>query len=78
MPEIDRAQLIERMADALSEAVDYFVARDEMNAKVHLQEPRWSPITDACRDALEMWRQYAYPALIDGPDGAIRETGASE
>jgi hypothetical protein len=54
--------LISEMADALSEALEFFVARDEMNAKVHLASPRWSPITEQCRRALEAWRIWRYPA----------------
>lgn len=58
--------LIEELADAISEAVDFFVARDEMNAKVHLAPARWSPITEQCRHALESWRNFRYPELNDG------------
>lgn len=60
--------LIAELADAVSEAVDFFVARDEMNAKVHLAPPRWSPITEQCRSALESWRNWRYPSgPIDKP-----------
>lgn len=63
--------LIEELADAISEAVEFFVARDEMNAKVHLAPPRWSPITEQCQHALESWRNWRYPAAqTDGREVA--------
>ena len=53
--------LIEKMAGALDTAAAFFVARDEMNAHVHLAPIRLSPITVEVQEALEAWRAYAYP-----------------
>jgi hypothetical protein len=65
--------LIAKLADAVSEALDFFVARDEMDAKVHLAPARLSPITEHCRDALEAWREYRYPPLVS--DGSAATPG---
>lgn len=53
--------LIDLLADAVFVAAEFFNARDEMNAKVHLAEPRLSPITDMCNDAVTAWRHWKYP-----------------
>lgn len=53
--------LVDVLADAVSDALDFFAARDEMNAKVHLAVTRWSPITEQCRQALDAWRNFRYP-----------------
>lgn len=36
---------LEKIADALGEARQFFERRDEMNAAVHLGSPRYSPLT---------------------------------
>lgn len=38
---------------ALNASKEFFEARDRMNAKVHLDEPRYSPITVLVKAALE-------------------------
>lgn len=42
--EIERSDL-EKVMDALDEARAFFELRDEMNSKIHLGVPRYSPIT---------------------------------
>lgn len=73
--------LIDLLADAVFVAAEFFNARDEMNAKVHLAEPRLSPITDMCNDAVTAWRRWKYPhpenptpsvALAEHSDGSVR------
>lgn len=67
-------ELLDALASALMDAEEFFTARDEMNAKVHLQEARWSPITLQTRAAVSAWQRYRYPdmgsAQIDGRDDA--------
>lgn len=38
---------------ALKEAFEFFVHRDKMNARVHLSEIRWSPITDLVSQGIQ-------------------------
>jgi hypothetical protein len=38
-------ELLVEFFDALHHARRFFAKRDEMNAEVHLAEPRWSPLT---------------------------------
>ena len=40
---------------ALKLAAEYFISRDQMNARIHCQETRLSPITELVRDALNMF-----------------------
>jgi hypothetical protein len=42
--EVDSSDLL-KIHDALGHARKFFVRRDEMNAAVHLGQPRYSPIT---------------------------------
>lgn len=51
---------------ALTEALRFFKLRDQMNAKVHLSSPRWSPITIAMRDGMEAWRRLHPQEEADG------------
>lgn len=66
--------LLDAMASALMDADEFFTARDEMNAKVHLAEARWSPITLQTRAAVKAWQRYRYPEIgnahIDGSSDA--------
>lgn len=54
-------ELLDTMAAALMDAEEFFTARDEMNAKVHLAEARWSPITLQTRAAVRAWQKHRYP-----------------
>lgn len=49
--------LASAMASALAEALHFFEYRDTMNSKIHLEPPRWSPITLRCRVALHAWQE---------------------
>lgn len=57
----ERDALVEKLADAVLEATEFFTARDEMNAKVHLAPTRLSPITVQCQEAVEAWRAWRFP-----------------
>jgi len=48
---------LDRHVQALINCLDFFVHRDVMNAAVHLDPPRWSPITTNVALALE---EYGY------------------
>lgn len=55
-------QSVDIVEHALGKALRFFTERDEMNAHIHLAEPRWSPITDLVRAAAqryEGWRKQA-------------------
>lgn len=41
------------MDDILQWCYEYFLARDRMNAKIHLAPVRWSPITERLASALD-------------------------
>jgi hypothetical protein len=60
---VSERDVIDKMAEALLEAFEFFVARDEMNARFHLQAPSWSPLTDLCREAVEAWRGWKYHSV---------------
>jgi hypothetical protein len=47
---------------ALKLAAEYFISRDQMNARIHCQETRLSPITELVRDALNMFSSGSRPA----------------
>lgn len=44
-------ELLVEFFDALHHARRFFAKRDEMNAELHLAEPRWSPLTSLVANA---------------------------
>jgi hypothetical protein len=50
------------------DADEFFTARDEMNAKVHLAEARWSPRSAGGFHDRAAWQAWKYPDLPGGPD----------
>lgn len=64
---VRQVELIEKLADAVSVSVEFFSARDEMNAAVHTPSPvRLSPITVMVQEALEAWRAWRFGAGAEG------------
>lgn len=57
---VDLSDLL-KLNDALCAASEFFKRRDEMNAKVHLGEPRYSPITSLVDAAYERVRTIVDP-----------------
>lgn len=47
---------LEKISDALEHAVEHHEAKDEMNAALHLSEPRYSPLTTLLRNAYSRTR----------------------
>ena len=45
-------QEVQQIVQALSEAQMFLIRRDEMNAAVHCEKTRWSPLTEKVQDAL--------------------------
>jgi hypothetical protein len=63
-PSIDlkeTGEMIEKLAYALEVAQEFFIARDEMNARVHVPaDVRPSPITELVNEALETWQAWEF------------------
>ena len=57
---------LEKIEDAMTKAEAFFKARDEMNAQVHLGQPRWSPITSLVIAERERVTRYLQQAEADG------------
>ena len=59
VPAADYVRKITLVQHTLYEAVQFFEARDWMNARIHCSEVRWSPITEKAQEALkvanELW-----------------------
>ena len=51
------------IGSALEIAHRFFMRRDEMNAEVHCQTPRWSPITERMAEALQAHANYVTDVL---------------
>lgn len=55
--------LADQLGAALYEAMEFLVARDEMDAKLRLQQPYPSPLAVLCGNAVEAWREWKFPPV---------------
>jgi len=46
----DELERVIKLEDAMSKVCRYFETRDEMNGWIHLESPRYSPITTSARN----------------------------
>lgn len=67
----DAVALIEKLADAVSLAAEFFNARDEMHGAAMRPAitdgiPHQAPITAVMNDTLQAWCDWRYPSHFDG------------